>query len=82
MKPFPCTWAIHFQLGDVEWEQLDFFEQPKLQWIGPLIWPSNEDTVEGAIEEFKKSLSKRSITAKVTGTYKREEDVWQLIPLK
>lgn len=77
-------WAVKFKFGDKqEWEQLDFFESPQLVWFGPLFWPSDVETPEEAEAEFRKSLSKRPIIARVIGHYEKQENsAWRLIPLK
>ena len=68
------------------WQQLDFFDDAKVDWIGPIVWPTvgsqNLVPPEKAIEDFYNSLPGRNVKAQIRGYYEREGDKWQLIPLK
>lgn len=66
--------AISYRFEEAGWEQLDFFEAPKKDWIGPLFWPDS-------FENFCKSLEHRAIIARIDGHFIKQGDVWQLIPL-
>lgn len=72
-------WALWWKLGEVEPEQLDLFESPKQQWVGPMFWPDADD-IETAKENFLKSLEGRPITCRIDGYYEKEGEKWQLIP--
>jgi hypothetical protein len=78
---YPKTWSLWYKLGEVEWEQLDFFESSRDSWVGPLMWPGSED-IEKSKDDFLNTLKNRSIIVRIDGYYEKEGDKWRLIPCK
>ena len=79
-------YALWYKFEDESgWEQLDLFDSPKVDWIGPLFWPTlgsqNKISPEVAITDFCESLPGRKVKAEIRGFYERKGEKWQLIPL-